>query len=61
MLSFKEFLVEDKSKSLNGIQISNIVDFYHKTFPKWNVIVLPGEGDQSAKRRDVINTYLYEH
>lgn len=35
MLSFKDFLVEDKSKSLNGIQISSIVDFYHKAFPNW--------------------------
>ena len=29
--------------------------------PRWNVIVKPGDGDDSAYRLDVIGTYLLEH
>jgi len=29
--------------------------------PKWNVIVMPGDGDRSANRMDVIGTYLLFH
>lgn len=29
--------------------------------PHWNVIVKPGDGDDSAYRKDVIGTYLLEH
>jgi len=29
--------------------------------PKWNVIVVPGDGDDSANRHDVIGTYLIIH
>jgi hypothetical protein len=29
--------------------------------PKWNVIVMPGDGDNSANRNDVIGTYLLFH
>ena len=29
--------------------------------PKWNVIVVPGDGDDSAARKDVIGTYLLFH
>lgn len=29
--------------------------------PKWNVIVMPGDGDDSAARKDVIGTYLLFH
>lgn len=28
---------------------------------KWNVIVMPGDGDESANRRDVLGTYLLIH
>lgn len=29
--------------------------------PKWNVIVMPGDGDNSANRNDVIGSYLLFH
>jgi hypothetical protein len=29
--------------------------------PKWNVIVMPGDGDNSANRKDVVGTYLLFH
>lgn len=29
--------------------------------PKWNVIVKPGDGDDSANRADVIGTWLLIH
>lgn len=29
--------------------------------PIWNVIVMPGDGDESAARRDVLGTYLLFH
>ena len=28
---------------------------------KWNVIVMPGDGDESASRSDVLGTYLIIH
>lgn len=31
------------------------------TVPKWNVIVLPGQGDESAARKDVLSTLLVFH
>lgn len=30
-------------------------------FGPWNVIVKPGDGDESANRKDVLGTYLLEH
>ena len=29
--------------------------------PHWNVIVMPGDGDDSANRADVLGTYLLFH
>jgi hypothetical protein len=29
--------------------------------PKWNVIVMPGDGDDSANRKDVLGSYLLFH
>ena len=29
--------------------------------PKWNVIVMPGDGDNSANRNDVVGSYLLFH
>jgi hypothetical protein len=29
--------------------------------PKWNVIVMPGDGDNSANRKDVVGSYLLFH
>jgi hypothetical protein len=29
--------------------------------PKWNVIVKPGDGDDSANRSDVVGTWLLIH
>jgi hypothetical protein len=29
--------------------------------PKWNVIVMPGAGDNSANRNDVTGSYLLFH
>ena len=29
--------------------------------PKWNVIVMSGEGDAAANRPDVLGSYLLEH
>lgn len=33
----------------------------HGTTPHWNVIVVPGDGDEAANRRDVLGSYLLIH
>lgn len=43
------------------ITYDHMMNIPHGNTPHWNVIVMPGDGDESANRHDVIGTYLLFH
>jgi len=43
------------------ITYDEMMKIHHGATPHWNVIVMPGDGDDSANRHDVIGTYLLFH
>ncbi len=59
--------LKKKLASLYGVDMKSVISYQELDSkkegdtPKWNVIVKPGDGDDSAYRKDVIGTYLLEH
>jgi hypothetical protein len=60
-------ILKDKLSAKYGVPKDSIITYDEMkvipvgTTPKWNVIVKPGDGDESANRADVIGTWLLIH
>lgn len=50
-----------------GLQVNSIITYQEMlhtplgSSPHWNVIVVPGDGDEAANRKDVLGSYLLVH
>jgi hypothetical protein len=59
--------LKQRIASLYGLDPETILDYNEMmaepegTEKKWNVIIVPGQGDLSAKRNDVLGTLLLKH
>jgi hypothetical protein len=59
---FKDRLAQEYNLERDTIlTYDEMMEFDDDGVPRWNVIVIPGDPDTSANRRDVIGTYLLEH
>jgi hypothetical protein len=57
----KKLAVKYNVPENNVITYDEMMQIPVGTEPKWNVIVKPGDGDDSANRADVVGTWLLIH